>query len=374
MSQEQIDCLYQAVQALNADQSDLTWCVTGKPSFATTDKYGIASNLSLSTNSLEYKQVLRARLNVDEIAFKLSHNLKGLDTTYLIRLFWSLAFFRLYSTDLIAAIESRVQENISSGTRLSDSEMVKLLWADAMLLQNKSVLDISLSNLSHFEIPDLLNIFFSVTVVGNNFDLIKSVRETLFSKISRTSTNVPSDFIVRYNRLVHCSVAVLNEEDGRNFLVKLKSKAKQRQPYNYTFQLCLASHGTLRPKRLEVNPVVESVFPFDVAYSTSRRKILLEITRPDSLIREIGTFQVVGVDGYTRLTRLALSRMSYHIVNFSVTEWTNAGDMEKKMDLVRRRVRNCIKGKRLFTGTERDTLENDDSGADGYSDDSDMSY
>ncbi len=378
---DRIDALFQAVQSLNADQSDLTWCVASKPSVVVSDPFEIASTLSVSTNSLEFKQVLRVRLNVDEIAQSLCDDLHliqkdlSLDLSNLIKLLWSLGFLRLYSADLITVIESRIQHLLSSGSPISDSDMIMLLWADAMLLQTKSVLDISLTKVSHFEVPDLINILFAVTLVGKDFDLIRTVRETMHTKMFQS--NYPSDFLVRYNRLVLFSGAVLQEdhESIRSLLIKLRTKAKHRSQWKYTFQLCLASHGILKPKRLEVNALVESVFPFDVAYTTSRRKILLEVTRPDCLIREIETLNVVAVDGYSRLCRLTLAKLGYHIVNFSVSEWTRESDMEKKMVMIRRRVRNCLKGKRLFTGTERDTIEDDDaSGDDGYSDGSDMSY
>jgi hypothetical protein len=378
---DRIDALFQAVQSLNAaDQMDLTWCVSGKPAVVISDPFDIATTLSVSTNSLEFKQVVRVRLNVDETAKSLLDDIhlirsESLDIPYLVRLLWSLGFLRLYSGDLISAIEAQIQHLLSSGSPISDSDMIMLLWGDAMLLQTESVLDISLSKVSHFEIPDLVNILFAVTLVGKDIDLIRSLRDTLYEKISRG--NYPSDFLVRYNRLVWFTSGVLGEdvESIKRFIIKLKTKAKHRPPWKYTFQLCLASHGILKPKRLEVNALVESVFPFDVSYTTSRRKILLEVTRPDALVREIETLNVIGVDGYTRLCRLALAKLGYHIVNFAVSEWNSEADMEKKMVMIRRRVRNCLKGKRLFTGTERDTAEDEDaSGDDGYSDGSDMSY
>lgn len=375
--QERIDSLFEAVNTLNADQTDLTWCVAGKPSFMSVDKFDISSSLSISTNSQEYKQVLRVRLNVDEIAQSIADDdtkLDHLEMDHLVRLLWSLAFFRLYSPKLVSLIESRIHQLLSSGTQISDPHMIMLLWSDAMLLQTKSVLDISLSNVSHYDVPDLINIMFAVTLVGKDSQLIQSCRDSLYTKLSKGG-NIPNDFIVRYNRLVIFASAVLNEDEEtfRRFLIKsARGKAKHRQPWKYTFELCLASHGTLKPKRLEVNPLVESVFPFDVSYTASRRKILLEVTRPDALLRDMETLSVVGVDGYTRLCRLALARLGYHVVNFSVSEWTSGGaDMEKKMQMVKKRVRNCLKGKALFTGTERDTASADD---DEYSDDSDMSY
>ena len=376
---DRIDALFDAAKTLNADQTDLTWCVAGKPSVISTDKFDITSSLSVSVNSQEYKQVLRMRLNVDEMIGSISAQFStipdDIGIPHLVRLLWCLAFFRMYSVNLVSAIESKIQKNLSCGFQISDSDMIMLLWSDAMLLQTQSVLDISLPNVSQYQVHDLINIMFAVTLVGKDTELIHSCREILYQKINQ-GTHVPADFLQRYNRLVFFSGAVLNEETetSRKFLIKLKSKAKLRCPWKYTFQLCLASHGTLKPKRLEVNPVVESVFPFDVSYTTSRRKILLEITRPEALVRQIDTLSVVGVDGYTRMSRLALAKLGYHIVNFSISEWTHGGDMDKKMDMIRRRVRNCLKGKRLFTGTERDTAAEDDSGDDGYSDDSDMSF
>ena len=377
---DRIDTLFEAAKTLNADLSDLTWCVAGKPSIPSTDKFDITSSLSVSMNSQEYKQVLRMRLNVDEIletiACEPSGHMTNLDITYLVRLLWCMAFFRLYSVELVSIIESKIQNLLSTGSQISDSDMISLLWSDATLLQTQSVLDISLPSVSQYEVPDLINIMFAVTLVGKDARLIEACRENLYQKLTNKGGHFPADFFIRYNRLVFFSGSVLNEDEThtRKFLIKLRSKAKHRCPWKYTFQLCLASHGTLKPKRLEVNPVVESVFPFDVSYQSSRRKILLEVTRPESLLRQIESLAVVGVDGYTRLSRLALAKLGYHIVNFSISEWTKESDMERKMDAIRKRVRNCLKGKRLFTGTERNTADEDGSGDDGYSDDSDMSY
>jgi hypothetical protein len=362
---EKVAKIFSACQTLNGDHSDPAWCILSKP-------LGIKTNLMddrSDSNSVEYKLVLRARMGVDDIVKSLTTSSSialvstDLDLASLIQLLWSLAYLRLHDSELVSTIENRIRIFLESAN-LSQVELVMLVWADAMLNQRDSTLEISLTNLDEFAIDQLVNLLFATSLIGRDFDLIRSIRDHL----SRASAPSFTDIQVRYNRVIMFACVVIGESVSSESLVKLRSKCRPRPSWKLSFQLCLTSHAVIGSRQsVEVNPIIESVFPFDVSTRHRRQKILLEVSRPESVVRRIKDWAMVGVDGYTRMVRVVLASLGYRILSFTITEWT---DCEDQMKLVKNRIKNCVRAKRLFSGTERDIPG---QGDDSHSD-SDMSY
>jgi hypothetical protein len=198
----------------------------------------------------------------------------------------------------------------------------------------------------------------------------------LSSKKSHTVLPELAPYIVRVAMFASNTLG----DDAHHDVGKLKnafsdlSKTVPLPPWTYSFQLSLACHA-VASKGVELSPIVESVFATDVLFVPpgGKKKLLLEIVRPCSLIREIIGGAVCGLDGYARLSRQFLASKGYRIIPITVTEWVKlAGDKDEQKQYVKRRIRNCLEKKRLFTGPERDDDENHQS--DSSSDyDNDMS-
>jgi hypothetical protein len=110
-----------------------------------------------------------------------------------------------------------------------------------------------------------------------------------------------------------------------------------------------------------------------------KNKLVIELQRPGSLVWRFADeeVKVFGVDIYTRIMRLSLAQMGYRIISITLNEWLKLkGAKSNQMNYVKRRIRNCLRQKRLFSGMERDEIG---SGSEEYdrsddSSDSDMSY
>jgi hypothetical protein len=111
-----------------------------------------------------------------------------------------------------------------------------------------------------------------------------------------------------------------------------------------------------------LNPFLEDVFPSDVLYVRGRKKIVLELVRPSSVVWRVDGPNVLvwGIDVYTRLARSVLSRKGYRVVTITLTEWLKLESYKaRQVVYVKRRIRNCIRERRLFSGVEREEPTSD---------------
>lgn len=372
---DRVSAFYRAAVILS--RYSLSWCSGSTPKDE--NEFDIAHH---PTTSEEFRQVLRMRLCVDDIAEILSENsskcVSELDLTSLVHLMWSLAILGLFETELIQKIQKRIETLPSSPMNLDDS--VALMFAEAMLLNGRSSMDLDLSDsvIKSMNIPTMINCLFSYALLGKPHVCTSQIRRMLLHRLSHIP--MEASIIPFALRAVTYTAAVIGD-DSHHEVNKIKSmyphlnKLVSRPAWKYSFQLSLACHAAVGGNDdFEINPIVEGNFAFDASLASSRRrKVLIELVRPSNLIREIGTYRVVNADGYTRMARDFLSRKGFRVLAITVGEWAkHNGDMKQQISFVRHRIRSCQNKMRLYSGMERD--EEALAYSSDYSDsDSDMS-
>ena len=332
------------------------------------DDFSAAEPISgFATDSEEYAQVVRVRFGLDDI-------IKGLDVELvktelgvgsLVQLLWSLAIARVFSKPLVQAIQARIPALIQD---ISPDEVVMLLWAEAMLFNTKSGIDVEV-DISAFSHEQIVNIVFAYSLMQRRVDIVEVGRDLLVGKLST----------VHAVRAVIFANHFLSQET--NGLERIRAACKKLKPvkrpsWKYAFELCLACHGAAS-KGIEVFPSIDDLFPFDALYTSRKkaaRKILFEIVRPQSVIRDLQDGSLVGVDGYTRMSRLVLAKKGLRILPIRVSEWTSLGDLNRQVKYLKRRIRNCVQQRRLFSGAERDEDFDHLSHTSDSESDSGMSY
>lgn len=370
--------LYKAAGVLS--NFSLSWCSVERQK---TFQRPLLENVAVGSE--EHRQLIRLHLHVDDLALGIASNLTlvetDLDLSTCIHLYWSLAIIGKFDLDLIKTIQHRVQWFLSNGSGMTPSESVELLFAEAVLFHHDSAMDLDFGEkeFASFPLEMRLNVLFSLSLISRNSQLITKLRKHILNDaLSSTNKKIAPDVVPYLVRTVIFAANAVGE-DPHHDSAKLKSafpdisKTVPLPPWAYAFQLSLACHA-VASRGVELSPIVESVFATDVLFVPpgGKKKLLLEIVRPSSLIREIRGGAVCGLDGYTRLSRLILSSKGYRIICITVTEWVKlSADKDEQKQYVKRRIRNCLQKKRLYTGTERDELLHDKS--DSSSDDNDMS-
>lgn len=380
---EKVVRLYKAAGVLS-DYS-LCWCNADRQK---TFQRPLLENVAVGSE--EHRQLVRLNLHVDDLARSIASNVNSvetdLDISTLIHLFWSLAIIGRFDEALVRKIQERLQTFLSNGrSEMIPSESVELLFAEAVFFHRESSMDLDFGDkeFASFPMETRINILTSLCLIGKNTSLISKLRKLfvqdalsmLSSKKSHSLLPELAPYIVRVTLFAGNAVG----DEAHHDVSKLKnayadlSKTVPLPPWTYSFQLSLACHA-VASKGVELSPIVESVFATDVLFVPpgGKKKLLLEIVRPCSLIREIHGGAVCGLDGYARLSRQFLASKGYRIIPITVTEWVKlAGDKDEQKQYVKRRIRNCLDKKRLFTGTERDDENHhSDSTSD---DDNDMS-
>ena len=305
-----------------------------------------------SSDSEEYHQIMRVKYGIDElIATITKEDIQGLPISSLIELYWSLASCRVWSDRLIKLLQQQIALLVDS---ISPSQAVFFLWAEAMFFNQNTELDIEVNWADH-SLLDITNIVFAYSFMKKRSDIVREGRNLLLTR------NVSSGHGIR---AIGFANYFLGEDLTGNAII-----AKHDKPsWRYTFELCLACQGI--GGKVNVLPVVEKLFSFDALYKTKGKKILLEIVRPQSVIRDLETGTIVNVDGYTAMSRTMLSEKGYLIIAISTTEWTNLKG--KQIGYLKRRIRNCLDKKTILEAPERD-FESDMDSSDSDTG-SDMSY
>jgi len=370
---EKVVRLYKAAGVLS--DFSLSWCSADRQK---TFQRPLLENVAVGSE--EHRQLVRLHLHVDDLArtVRSSMNLihTDLDLSTSIHLFWALAVIGRFDEDLVGSIQQRIEKSLSSGDQMSPADSVELLFSEGLFFHKDSAMDLDFGEkeFAEFPIQSKVNILTSLCLIGRNTSLITKLRKVIVQEVLSTP-KLASDIVPYVARSVMFAADALGE-DSHHEISKLKStfpdlsKTVPLPPWTYSFQLSLACHA-VASKGVELSPIVESVFATDVLFIPpgGKRKLLLEIVRPSSLVKSLNGGAVQGLDAYTRLSRQFLANKGYRIICVTVSEWVKlAADKEEQKQYVKRRIRNCLGKKRLFTGMERDNIAGESS-----SDDNDMS-
>jgi hypothetical protein len=352
-----IDQLFESVHTLLSDYTgELAWCpiTQSKKSHSMLDDIPAG----VSVDSEEYHQILRVRLRVDDMVAHACRNISSvieLSGSSLVKLLWSIAVLRMREDAVVGVLQGKLRESM---TGLTTDEIVMLVWAEGMLVGDKScMVELELEDVSMLTLAQLSNLVFAHCLIQGSGSK-KFVEANLSGLVKNVSSG--SDMVSRHamrSILFTCSIFELEKPP-----ISRKKSPFTLPAWKYSFQLCLACHGAAA-KGVDFNPTIEGCFPFDAMYSSGKKKerLLLEISRPNSN------------DGYTKLVRLFLSKKSYRTLPISIAEWVALGaDFDTQAAYVRMRMSNALRKKRLFSGPEKDFGHEEETEADGA--DSDMSY
>lgn len=367
--QDRISDLYKGACALS--EIGLSWCRSAaKPQLPDLE-------IPASPDSEEFKQLLRVKLGVDDLATQLrSDSLASEAMSALIDLVWSLAIVGDFNADLLARVRRQIQ-TLAGSDSISPESSVKLLFAEATLFHQHAIIDICIDEETFTALPvaTQTNALLGMALVGRHSELLKRLKRVLVSSLLHASDKASVAHVVPFALRAIMLASVVVGEDGHHDAGKLKSafpelaKKNSRITWKYSFELCLACHA-VASKGIELNPVVESAYPSDILFvpPKGRKKLVIELVRSSCLVRD--EHEIVGVDAYTRGMRTVLAAMGYRIVAITLREWLAlGGDKHRQMKYVKRRMRNCLRQRRLTSGMERDESDISDSGSD-----SDMSY
>ena len=334
--------------------------------------------VSLSADSEEFKQLLRVKSRVDDIARLIIRegDVGSLNISCLVDLVWSFAIVGLVNREFLLRARQRIQ-TLAATSDLSPATSVKLLFAEASLYHQHAAIDVWFDEETFKKFPpaDQANALLALGLVGRHAELAKRLKRILVSSLVHAEDKSSVAYIAPFAVRACLLVSALEGDDGHHEVSKLKSafpeltKRTSKVTWKYSFELCLACHAAVS-RGVELNPVVESAYPADVLFvpPKGKKKIVIELVRSSALVRE--DHEVVGVDAYTRAMRIVLASKGYRIVAITLGEWLALdGDKNKQLSFVKRRIRNCLRQRRLVTGMERDESLISDSGSD-----SDMSY
>ena len=320
---------------------------------------------SITQGSEEHHQLARAHLRVDEILSLIfqdvSHVAAISNLTTLVKLFWSTAVVGLYNEGVVRAIQNRIQDLMNPNMQPED--LSRLLFAEATFFGPSSALSISVDEMTFasFSLPVQVNVLQCLALTSKDLGLVQALARVMGStmlrynkegSVDRATLALVAPFLAR-------TMAFVGED-----LHKLKSVwtlVKRLPSWKYAFELCLACHSA-QSKGVELNPFLEDVFPSDVLYVRGRKKIVLELVRPSSVVWRVDGPNVLvwGIDVYTRLARSVLSRKGYRVVTITLTEWLKLESYKaRQVVYVKRRIRNCIRERRLFSGVEREEPTSD---------------
>jgi hypothetical protein len=378
---DRVAALYDAATILS--RFSLSWCQPHKIALneIEEDTFGISSQYSVGSE--EYRQILRVRLCVDDIAHRIVESktlvASELDLSLLINLLWSLAILGLHDSELLRVVQARISIQISS--KCDTEQTIRLLFAEATFFHDKSGMDLQLDDdtLNSIPIHLVINSLFSFSLFGPRMkSMISRTKKCLVNRILNESKVEKSTVCFAVRALM------FGGDDVQHELSKIKSmypdfsKEINRPAWKYSFQLCLTCHAVVS-RGIEINPVVDNAFPFDAVYAPARsgkkRRVVFELLKRTSIIRDIMTDQLVGLDGYTRMTRKYLSGKGYRIVVITTNDWASLnGDVDLQMRFVKRRLKNALRQSRLYTGMERDASIEEESNGSSSDADSDMSY
>jgi hypothetical protein len=383
---ERIGILFEASQTVAA--LGRSWCPVED---LTVTEVNIGADIT--KGSEEHQQLIRVALRVDDICSLIcgKHEDLGADvsTEHCLNLYWSLAVCGRYSEKVIHRIQMGINRKIGSNLDLVGT--CKLLFAEASFFHKNSTIDVSFDEetFAGFALSIQANILQSSALIGKDAELLNRLKKVLLSTTLKTakygdeSEKASLSSLIPFIARIVAYIGALGGSDSHHELGKLKaiSPLASRLPaWKYSFELCLACHA-VATKGVELNPLVALVFPTDILYTPpkGRKKLVVELVRPCSIVwsHDDTDLNAFGVDVYTRMARLTLSRLGYRVIAITLTEWLRQkGDKGRQMAYVKRRIRNCLQKRRLFSGMERDMIRSDtESGeeVDGSSD-SDMSY
>jgi hypothetical protein len=381
-----IETLYDACQTLAA--FGRSWCPI--EDLKTTH---IDLPEKVSKGSEEHHQLARALLHIDEICSFIGSQgeskIGDLGLPEIVNLYWCLAISGRFEANLIGAIQKRISLLSTSG--LDIDQTCKVLFSEATFFHRHSKLYLSFDEdtFASFPFPVQANLLQSLAVIAKDLDLISRLKKNLVSATVRTLKHGSQperdrmQSVAPFVARTAAFVAAITNQNPHHEIGRFKSLASlsnRLPPWKYAFELCLACHA-VAAKGVELNPAVEQLFTSDVLYLPPKRKnkLVIELQRPGSLVWRFADeeVKVFGVDIYTRIMRLSLAQMGYRIISITLNEWLKLkGAKSNQMTYVKRRIRNCLRQKRLFSGMERDEIG---SGSEEYgrsddSSDSDMSY
>ena len=378
-----VEALYEACQTLAS--FGRSWCSLEEVKVISMDLPE-----KVSKGSEEHHQLARALLHVDDICTYFSETIiSGMALGDLVDLYWCLAICGRFEAEIIGLVQKRVSIQSSSG--LEVSQTCKILFAEATFFHRHSKLYLSFDEetFSSFPLHVQANLLQSLAVIGKDMDLISRLKKSVVSSALRTFKHGSQQererlqYVVPYIARIAAFVAATTNQNAHHEIGRFKSVSiltGRLAPWKYSFELCLACHA-IAAKGVELNPSVEQLFASDVLYlpPKGKKKLIIELQRPNSLVwrySEEGV-NVHGVDIYARIMRITLAHMGYRIISITLTEWLKLkGTKSNQVTYVKRRIRNCLRQRRLLTGMERDELpsETEDYDLSDESSDSDMSY
>ena len=339
---------------------------------------------TITRGSEEHHQLSRAVVRADDIASAITQRIDSirseLDLSQLVNLYWSLAILGRFEEQAILTIQKRISEMAPKG--LDTNETCKLLFSESTFFHRNSAINPTFDEetFASFPLGVQANVLQSLALMRKDIDMVFKLKKIVLSntvRMIKSNTEFDRDVVPFFARLC-LFIGALTGQDSHHDVSRLKgSLAVNRLPaWKYAFELCLATHA-VASKGIELNPFVENVFATDVLYlpQKGRKKLIVELVRPSSIVWsfEADDVSVFGIDAYTRLTRLTLAYLGYRVITITLAEWLKQkGDKSRQISYVKRRIRNCLRHRRLFSGTERDELRSEsDDGND--SSDSDMS-
>ena len=375
---DRVGTLYKACQTLAGFSR--SWCPIEK-----LEAISVPPPEGVTAGSEEHNQLTRAVLRADDIASALSKQIDGintgLDLSQLVNLYWCLAILGRYEENMVRTVQRRVHELLNPGVTIEN--VCKLLFSESTFFHRESSINISFDEetFAGLSLPVQANLLQSLALMRKDVEMALRLKKILLSNtMSMIKQNLDIDKeVIPYVARVCLFVGALVGQDNHHDVSRLRSAlSPSRLPaWKYSFELCLACHA-VATKGVELNPFIENVFPTDTLYipPKGKKKLIVELVRPNSVVWTINgdDVTVYGVDCYTRLTRLTLAYLGYRIVAITLTEWLKLrGDKARQVSYVKRRIRNCLRQRRLFSGTERDVLRSG-SELSEESSDSDMSY